>query len=224
MELIERVRPRALAREQVLPVAHLFVDLLPGGALRRGTALSVQGDAAVSLALRLVAEASEAGSWTAAVGLPSLGLAAAAELGVVLERLVLVPDLEPGQWGPVVAALVGAVDCLLVAPPYRLTPTAARRLGSRLRERGSVIVVVDQAHDPDAHRPGHGLPVDLSLTSRTQRWEGLGQGHGHLRARQVAVEAEGRRAAARRRHDTFWLGRPGSYGVSSQPERRSEAS
>ena len=48
-DLIERVRPRALAREQTLPVAAQLADLLPGGSLRRGTTLSVQGDAATSL-------------------------------------------------------------------------------------------------------------------------------------------------------------------------------
>ncbi len=204
-----------------------LADLLPGGALRRGTTLSVQGDAATSLALRLVAAASESGSWTAAVGLPSLGLAAASELGVVLERLVLVPDVDPGQWASVVAALVGSVDCLIVAPPARLTPTAARRLGSRLRERGSVVVMVGPSP-----RAGNDLPADVSLTSRTQGWVGLGQGHGHLRGRQVTVEVEGRRAAARRRRDTFWLGTRaacgtggtgGTCGTCVHPERREGA-
>ena len=48
-----------------------------------------------SLALQLVAAASAAGSWVAAVGVPALGAVAAAEAGVVLERLALVP--RPGR-------------------------------------------------------------------------------------------------------------------------------
>ena len=76
--------------------------LLPGGGLRRGATVSVTAAAGVggatSLALALVAEASRAGSWVAAVGLPSLGLVAADELGVALERLVLVA--APGARRP----------------------------------------------------------------------------------------------------------------------------
>ena len=72
---------------------------------------------ATSLALALAAGASQAGSWVAAVGLGSLGLVAAAELGVALDRLVLVAD--PGRertgWASVVAALVDGFDVVLVA-------------------------------------------------------------------------------------------------------------
>src|SRR3954466_12656202 len=83
-------RPVSSAHEQVLPVLPALASLFPGGALRRGSLVAVDGGPAVtSLALALLAEASAAGSWAAAVGLPSLGLAAAAELGVSLGRLVL---------------------------------------------------------------------------------------------------------------------------------------
>ena len=92
--LAERVRPVTLAREQRLPVLGPLEPLLPDGGLRRGITVSV-GSApgiggATSLALALAAGPSISGSWVAAVGVPSLGLAAAAELGIDLERFVLV--------------------------------------------------------------------------------------------------------------------------------------
>ncbi|MST34224.1 hypothetical protein GHK86_16030, partial [Acidimicrobiaceae bacterium USS-CC1] len=52
---------------------------------------------ATSLALTLAAGPSRAGSWVAAVGVPCLGARAAAELGVDLDRLVLVPEAGE-QW------------------------------------------------------------------------------------------------------------------------------
>ena len=81
----------------------------------------------VSLALSLVAAATVEGAWAAAVGLPSLGLLAAAELGVRLERLALVP--VPGdRWPVVVAALLDGMDLLLLGLPGRARATDARRL------------------------------------------------------------------------------------------------
>ena len=98
-----------------------------------------------SLALALAAGASQAGSWVAAVGLGSLGLVAAAELGVALDRLVLVDD--PGRdragWASVVAALVDGFDVVLVAAGSAGSrPADARRLVARVRERGAVLVAV----------------------------------------------------------------------------------
>ncbi len=56
-----------------------------------------------------------------------------------------------------------------------------------------------------AIRPGSGLEVDLRLTVTAAEWQGLGQGHGHLTARRVVVEATGRRRAARARRAELWL-------------------
>jgi hypothetical protein len=63
----------------------------PGaGGLRRGSTMSVAGSTALVLAL--LAEATGEGSWAAITGMPDVGVVAAAELGVDLERLALVPD------------------------------------------------------------------------------------------------------------------------------------
>ncbi len=117
----QRVRPTDLARDRCLAVLPAFDALLPASGLRRGTTAAVGArpgvTGATSLALALAAGASQAGSWVAAVGLGSLGLVAAAELGVSLERLVLVadPGREPTGWATVVAALVDGFDVVLVA-------------------------------------------------------------------------------------------------------------
>ena len=104
-----------LAGERLLPVVPALQALLPGRGLRRGSTVAVNRSAA--LALALVAGASAAGSWVAAVGLPDLGMVAAAEVGIDLERLALVPAPGARAWPAVVAALLDAVDVVLVRSP-----------------------------------------------------------------------------------------------------------
>jgi hypothetical protein len=190
------------ARERVLPVPEELSGLLPEG-LRRGSTVGITGPGATSLALATVAAASAAGSWVVAVGVEDLGLAAAAELGVALERLAVVAPPPAAEWGTVVAALVGSVDLVLVAPRERVRGADLRRLEARSRERGSVLVHLgDPARWPAAH--------DLVLTVRSPRWLGVGEGHGRLAAREVVVEAAGRREAARIRRAELLL--PGEGG------------
>ena len=192
-EVIGRARPVVLAGEQVLPVLPELSGLLVGGGLRRGTSVAVTGS--TTLALQLLAGPSRAGSWCAAVGVPSLGVAAAVEAGVALERLALVPDPgEPKQWSTIVAALLDAIDVVLVRPPTRVRAADARRLAARARERGSVLVALGR---------WEGADVRLSVTG--QAWEGIGHGHGHLQSRQLHVVATGRAAAARERRATLTL-------------------
>ena len=137
-ELNNQARPVSLAGERVLPVLPALEGALPDAGLRRGSTVAVSGGS--SLALALLAGPSAAGSWCAAVGLPSLGLVAAAELGVVLERFPLVA--RPGaDWSAVVAALLEAVDVVLLCPPPHVRTDDARRLIARARERGAVLIV-----------------------------------------------------------------------------------
>ena len=180
----ERTRPVALAGDHVLPVVPLLQPLLPVG-LRRGTTVSVTGS--TSLALAVLAGPSAAGSWCGAIGLPSLGLVAAAEAGVALDRLALVAD--PGdQWATVVGALLDALDVVLVRSPRRVRVADARRLAARARERGTVLVAL-----------GGWDGADVRLHVDAVEWRGLGDGAGHLREQQLHVVASGRRAAGRER-------------------------
>lgn len=186
-----RARPVTLAEDRVLPVLPALEPLLPGRGLRRGSTVAVAGS--TSLALAVLAGPSAAGSWSAAVGLPSLGLVAAAEAGVALDRLALVAS--PGeQWPTIVAALLDAMDVVLVCPSGRVRVGDARRLTARARERGAVLV---------STKAWEGADVRLSVAS--SEWEGLGQGHGHLTRRRMEVVASGRGAAARERRATLWL-------------------
>lgn len=200
----DRVRPLALAAERTLPVPAPFAAALPGGGLRQGSMVGLVGPGATSLAAALLKEASTAGSWVAAVGLPALGLAAVAELGLDLERLVLVASPPPERWGAVTAALVDAFDAVLVQPGHRVRPADARRLEARTRERGAVLIQVGGRADAWPHAP------DLNLAVTATRWTGLHDGHGRLQARRVTVEIEGRRRAARARRLELWL--PASDG------------
>ncbi|TVT37153.1 hypothetical protein FNH05_25060, partial [Amycolatopsis rhizosphaerae] len=110
---------------QVLPVLPELRELLPAGGLRRGGTVAVRGS--TSLLLALLAEATATGSWAAAVGMPNLGLVAAAEFGIEVRRLALVP--RPGaEFAPVTAALLDGMDLVAVAPGAALSPSVARRL------------------------------------------------------------------------------------------------
>ncbi len=228
---VARARPVSLVREHRLPVLTALEGLLPDAGLVRGTTVAVTG---TSLALALAAGPSRAGSWVALVGVPWLGLAAVAGLGLALERVAVVAEPEPAVWATVAAALVGAFDVVVVAEPERVRAADARRLAARARERGTVLVAVRPSATAAGVRAGgrgdrgdrHGLEADLRLALTTVGWEGLGDGHGHLRARRVRVEATGRRRAARPRVVDLWLPGPdGSVLVAADPVvRRGEGS
>ena len=184
---------------RVLPVAPELSGLLPGRGLRRGSTVSVAtGRAApagggTSLLLALLSEASRTGSWCAVVGVPALGAIAAAESGIALDRLALVPNPGP-EWPTVVAALIDGVDVVVAAVPGGVSPSMASRLVARARQRGCVLV-------PFGSWDG----ADVTLQVTEGRWEGLGPGRGRLRRREVTVLARGRGAAARPREATMWL-------------------
>ena len=186
-ELRNLVQPTSLATERVLPVLPPLTRLLPAGGLACGSVVQVVG--ATSLVLGLVAGASQAGSWTAVVGTASLGWAAAADLGVDLDRTVVVPDVALGDWGEVTAALVDAVDVVVVSPRYPVRERDARRLAARARERGAVLIVSS---------PRFPWPVEPEVSLDVSgRWIGVGDGEGRLSARRITVAVSGRRAAAR---------------------------
>jgi hypothetical protein len=200
----------ATADTRLLDVPGTLGTLFEGG-VRRGSTLVIGSPAGgVSLALALAAAASREGAWAAAVGLPSLGLGAAAELGVELKRLALVP--APGErWPAVVAALLDGMDLLLLGLPGPVRSADARRLVARNRERGTVLVVLEHSGSRWPEVP------DFRLSVAGARWEGLGCGHGHLRRRRLDVLVSGRRAASRERRATLWLPGETSAGPDHRP-------
>jgi hypothetical protein len=198
--LAERARPTSSSESQLLPVIPPLQSLFSGGGLRRGTSIVVAGDGAgqrATLCLSLLGAASSAGSWCAAVGLTGLGAVAAHDLGIDLDRLVLLPSPGP-KWAEVTAALLGGVDVVVLCPPFSVRPAMARRLLARTRDRGAILIVLPgQAGWPEC--------PDLRLIVGNTRWDGIGSGDGHLRRRRVTVTATGRRSAARPRRRELWL-------------------
>lgn len=198
-ELAELTRPVSYASEQALPVLPALESILPNRSLQRGSTLVVQGGPGVhSLALALAAGASRSGSWVAAVGLPSLGVASGAELGVVLERLILIAPPPATLWPTVAAALIDAFDVVLVDWPG-ISGNLARRLGMRTRDRRSVLIPVASG--------GGGAwneAAEVRLTVDNASWQGLGAGYGRLTARRLEVTTGGRRAP-RAYRTRLWL-------------------
>jgi len=183
--------------------ATLALAAQPEG-LHSGGAQSGEPVAATSLMLALLAEASQAGSWCAVVGVPTLGAAAAAEFGIALDRLALVPYPGP-EWVDVVAALVDGVDVVVAAPPGPVNAQVASRLTARARQRGCVLVPLISWSGSPASGNGRWEGTDVVLESVRGVWEGLGQGRGRLRRREVTISAYGRGAAARRKQVQVWL-------------------
>ena len=205
-----RPSPGPLPRERVLPVLPQLAGLFPGGGLPRGGTVLLgpaqatdtpfgprsgtcapglsqprRAPGLTSMLLLLLAGSSSKGHWCAVVGLPELGLTAAAEMGADLSRVVLVPRPgSEGRWQSVVSTLLETVDLVCFAPGSPVRPTDARRLAARARERAV------------ARWPG---PSDLRCGVKESSWSGLESGHGLLSLRQLEAEVGGRGAASRPR-------------------------
>ena len=220
------------AHERLLPVhpglAPLFAagdSVASPGGLVRGQTVVCSGSAAISCALGLVAGVTRSGSWAAIVGLPSVGVLAAATIGVSLERTVFVrpPHGETarevsGDIGSALSALVDGMDLVVLSKRFLsgLPPALVRRLQSRAQSKGSVLLIVGEPVSTS---------VDIRFTTRTVHWEGIGQGYGHLQRRMVAVEIDGRRCPRQRQH-SVWLpdaagGLTSVDGVQANPSGRS---
>lgn len=182
-----------LAKDRLLPVSEPLAGLLPLGGLQKGTVVVIgpSSQGATSLGLELMAAASGEGHWCAAVGLPDLGLVAAAERGIDLSRLLLVkePGLSP-RWQQVLATLFEAVSLVLFSPGGPVRSSEGRKVAARAKEKGAVLLVLDQ-------KSHWSEPADLRCRVTSSSWKGLGEGHGLLRARDLEVELSGRGAAAR---------------------------
>jgi len=135
--------------------------------------------------------------------MPSLGLVAAAELGVRLDRLALVPR-PGGRWAAAVAALIDGFDLLIISPAGRVGVTEARRLSARVREKGAVLVLLGTS----GRVPVWPVSLDLHLEVLNSAWKGLGEGSGYLRERRMEIACRGRGKASRERRGVLWLPDP----------------
>src|SRR5690242_2707221 len=209
-----------------LPVLPALRELLPRG-LARGTVVAVAEFGLLCLAL--AAAASADGAWCGIAGLPEAGVLAAAGLGLDAGRILLVPDPGPA-WPQVTASLLDGCELVLLRPPRPAGRSAGGPLGSpanRPAGRSAGAPAGDQAGPVPAQarrrleatlRRGRGVLIvagdwpgaQYRLRVVTQRWTGLGDGRGRLRACCAEITADGRGEAAMTR--TRWLWLPGEDG------------
>lgn len=158
----------------------------------------------MSLALALAVDAAAEGSWVAVVDVPALGLEAAEEFGIPLERVVRVDPgtRRPGAatWAELLAAVLDGFEVVITRVPGSVSAGLARKVQTRLTTREAVVITVGR---------GGELSVDVELRATDPRWEGVEIGAGHLRGRRVTVTSSGRRVPTSRTA-TMWL--PGPDG------------
>jgi hypothetical protein len=186
-----------LASQRAREVRGPFAALFPHG-LRPGTSVAVRAarpsleSAAMRNAITLAAGVVPTDGWVAAVGVPSLGVLAAAEAGLALERLVFFAA-PAAVWGTIAVAAVDAFDVVVLSVPARPRAAEVRRLAGRTRERGNTIVAI-----------GPGVTAwggDARLVTSAVTWEGLGDGHGTLQSCRVSIELDGRGSVRPRQMD-----------------------
>ncbi|MFE7194045.1 hypothetical protein [Kitasatospora sp. NPDC057541] len=206
-DLLEATSPAARAREAraaVLPVLAPLAGLLPHGGLAKGT-ITEATDMSLLLALAAGPATADPHAWTAAVGLPDLGLASAAGYGLDLRRLAVAD--HPGEHATeVITALAAACPVVLAAAPAGVSPRALDRLAAHLRRTGTVLLT-----------PGPWPGAHLRLQLTASRWSGLGDGWGKLTGRRARVTVTGRGSAVRSRSAELWL--PAADGtVTAAPD------
>jgi hypothetical protein len=192
-ELQERIRQMQATKleTRTLATTPALAPLLPGGALKAGSAYSVEGSH--SLAMAMMAGPSAAGAWCGVIGLPDFGAEAAGRSGIDLDRLVFVP--HPGdQWLAVVSAVIDVVTVVVTVAPPRLGDALAARLAARIRQREATLIVLGGWPQSEA---------TLRITEST--WGGIGEGFGHLASRQVTVSAVGKGFRGQKRSARLWL-------------------
>jgi recA bacterial DNA recombination protein len=172
--------------------------------LRRGSTVllgGAEGAGATSLAFALLAQATTDGMWCAVVGPPDLGMVAAAELGVDLERLVVVA--APGaRAATAIGALVEGCDVVLLRLPVAMTRTEMLRLSARARQRRVLVMLLG---DPRSRALAWPEAPDITVRIRSSVFYGIEGGSGRIAGRRVELETIHRRAAGSRAPVALWL-------------------
>lgn len=168
-----------------LPLDPALEGLLPDTGLRVGSSYSISPSP--SLLGALLAAPSQKGSWCAIIGMPTIGVEAMSDLGVELERLILVPEPGP-RWLTVATALSEVIPIIAVHPRSRVADADIARLNARLRDRGCTLLVTAPWPQSEA-----------TIRVEDTEWHGLGSGWGLLSERTVTLRASGRRFESGRR-------------------------
>ncbi|MFF0452423.1 hypothetical protein [Nocardia africana] len=185
VEVVERPPASAELRRELLPVPPALAGLLPEGGMPKGAVVAYSG--AGSLLTGLLAAVTGEGGYAAAVGLPRLGLLAAAEMGADLGRLAVVTEPGPDPV-EVAAVLLDGLDLVVVGlAGMSVPPSRTRILAARARSKGATLVVTGGAWS------GPTLRID----TRVAGYSGLGRGRGRLRTVRLDVCVRGRSAPER---------------------------
>jgi hypothetical protein len=173
--LQQRIRDLEITRVDtpVFGVTQALQGLFPEGGLRRGCTYQI--DASSSLLWSLLAGPTREGVWCAVVGIPDVGVAAAEDMGVNLDRLILIPRPHQ-QWLSVVSALIDVVGIVALGSQPLPSDRMLSTLSGRLRERGSTLLVRS-----DWPRTEGRIAVG------DHAWYGLGAGHGILHEHRVRI-------------------------------------
>lgn len=112
--------------------------------------------------------------------------AAAWEMGIPPDRLVVVRSGDVVTWGRIVATLLSGVRGVYAEVPVGVRDGVLRKLAAKARTQRTPLVL----------RPvSGGLPsgvAHLKLEARSVTWEGTDAGHGHLTRRRAVFDAAGK--------------------------------
>jgi len=188
-----------------LPVPLELRAMFPEGGLVRGRTVLCSGDAAVAMALRVVSSATQAGSWLGIVGVHNVGVQAASEHGVALQRVVFVQPASSSrtEWVSTVAAAADGFDVLMLEVPRGITEADARRVQTRIQARRNALVLVGAMHQSAVQSV---FQPDVIMNTATTQWHGIERGAGYVQGRDVQVAVSGRRVPKARQHLLHFVG------------------
>ncbi|MCL5948310.1 MAG: hypothetical protein M1420_04005 [Actinobacteria bacterium] len=214
----------------VLPVIDALAPFFPYGGMQKGAFIevlsSIAGNGACTLAISLLAAASSQGAWCAIAGLTDLGLLATCELGVDLNRMVMVSPptssrapaspFPPAEFWQATATLLKGIDIVLLNLSLQDTYLqrymyTIQRLAAIARKYNSIcIVLVSGMGTLLQGQAVRNIGASVIMEVVSSKWLGPSGGFGRLHSRVALVESTGRGAAARPVRRTLYL--PGSDG------------
>ena len=187
-----------------LPVPSDLRAMFIHGGLVRGRTVLCSGDAAITLALRTVSQATQAGSWLGVVGVRNIGVQAASEQGVALQRVVFVqPATTRAEWVSTVAAAADGFDVLMLEVPHGITVADARRVQTRVQSRRNALVLTSATQKLALQSV---FQPDVVMDATTTQWNGIERGAGHVQSRDVCVAVSGRRVPKAQQHSLRFVG------------------
>ena len=187
-----------------LPVSPDLRAMFPEGGLVRGRTVLCGGDAAVALALRIVSQPTQAGSWLGVVGVHNIGVQAASEQGVALQRVVFVqPATSRAEWVSTVAAAADGFDVLMLEVPHGITVADARRVQTRIQSRRNALVLIGATQKLALQSV---FQPDVVMDTTTTQWNGIERGSGHVQSREVCVTVSGRRVPKAQQYSLRFVG------------------